>query len=286
MKSIPASGTETDVAEMLHVAQLAAVQAGQLARRMLAEPREISSKGRRDIVTDADVAAQALITEQIRTAFPRHGFVPEEPDSDLPTEGPVLWIIDPIDGTTNYSRGLPIFAVSIAAVLFTAPGPATIDDVLVGVVYDPMQEELFTAVRGGAALVNGRPLHVSAVDRLEEAIIGIDWSHEPQLRQRGLEVTAGLVHDVDVLRTIGSAALALAWVAAGRDEAYLNFQLKPWDVAAAGLMIRLAGGSITDLAGQPLALDPRGLNCLASNNHLHTLLAKRLGASATLPIGS
>lgn len=267
---------EIDLTSLLAVAQRAAVEAGQLARQMLDEPREISNKGRRDIVTDADVAAQELITGMVQSAFPDHGFMPEEADSDLPAEGPVLWVIDPIDGTTNYSRHFPVFAVSIAAVLNPVEGLPDMDDVLVGVVYDPMQEELFTAVAGGLPLANGRPLHVSTTDSLAKSVLGIDWSHEPPLRQAGLEATARLVHDVDVLRTTGSAALALAWVAAGRTDAYINYRLKPWDVAAAGLMVKLAGGKMTNLNGQTIVLDPAGLDCLASNNHLHEVLTERV----------
>lgn len=266
---------QTDPARLLLVAADAALEAGRLARRLLDEPRDIHSKGRRDIVTDADLAAQALITGRIRAAFPDHGFMPEEADSDLPQGGPVLWIIDPIDGTTNYSRGLPHFAVSIAAVHNPAAGPPLVDDVLAAAVYDPMLDELFTAVPHGPALRNGAPIQASAVSGLREAIIGIDWSHEPELRQRGLERTAALVHEVDVLRTMGAAVLALCWVAAGRTEAYLNYRLKPWDVAAGGLILRRAGGRITALDGAPLRLDPAGLDVLASNNHLHDLLTEK-----------
>lgn len=267
---------EEALAAMLQVAREAALEAGKLARQMLTEPRHVRSKGRRDIVTDADVAAQAVITGHIRAAFPDHGFMPEEADSDLPEEGPVLWLIDPIDGTTNYSRGLPIFAVSVAAVhnpLGRLPAQA---DALAGVIYDPMQDELFTAVAGGPALLNGEVLRAGDIDDLSEAIIGVDWSHEQELRQAGLESVAALVHDVDVLRTIGSAALGLAWVAAGRLDAYINYRLKPWDVAAAGLLIRRAGGVITALQGKPLILDPHGLDCLAGNASLVQILTGRL----------
>jgi myo-inositol-1(or 4)-monophosphatase len=267
---------DIDSVRLLEVAQQAALNGGRMARQLLERPRSVSSKGRRDIVTDADIAVQALITQQIRAAFPNHGFMPEEANSDLPTEGPVLWIIDPIDGTTNYSRDLPIFAVSIAAIRNSSPEPAALDDVLAGVIYDPMHEELFTAVAGGQFFANDREVRVSSIKTLAEAIVGIDWSFETDIRQRNLEVTANLVHDVDVLRTIGSAALALAWVAAGRTDGYINFSLKPWDVAAAGLMIQLAGGTITGVEGEPLLLEPQGLACLASNTHLHQLLTARL----------
>ena len=144
-------------AQLLSVAKAAALAAGEQIRLMFSEPRHVTSKGPRDVVTDADLAAQAIITDMIRESFPEHGFLAEEANDELPADGPILWIIDPIDGTVNYSRGLPLYCVSIAAARNNPP--LDIDDVLVGVVYDPMLKELFTASVGGPCLLEGAGLH-------------------------------------------------------------------------------------------------------------------------------
>jgi myo-inositol-1(or 4)-monophosphatase len=228
------------------------------------------------VVTDADVAAQAIITRSILEAFPDHGFMPEEENPELPTDGPVVWIIDPIDGTTNYSRGVPIFCVSIAAV--RPNSPITVEDVLAGVIYDPMMDELFTATAGGPCLLEGKGLHgrllqTSSVDTLQDALIGIDWPLTSDLRQAMLDRVNALAHEVDVFRTLGSAALAMAWVAAGRLDAYFNFQLKAWDLAAAALLVKQAGGVVMDMAGRPMELVPSNTTALLSNAHLTDALA-------------
>jgi myo-inositol-1(or 4)-monophosphatase len=265
-------------AKLLTVARQAARDAGRRALRMFAEPRSVTQKGPRDVVTDADLAAQKIITDAILAEFPGHGFLAEEEDSGLPSDGPILWLIDPIDGTTNYSRELPIFCVSVAAVR-SAP-LLTVDDILAGAVYDPLRDEMFTALAGGPALLDdpglhGRPLQCSSVDNLGEAIVGIDWALQEDLRQQGLEYTHGLAHQISVFRSLGSATLAMAWVAAGRLDAYANFQLRPWDVAAAALLVKQSGGRVADIHGNPLILDRDGLNCLLTNSHLLAVLAQK-----------
>ena len=129
---------------LLETAREAAYQTGELIREKWSQPRQIKSKGFRDLVTDTDIAAQNLITDMIRARFPDHGFLTEEDDSDLPTGGPIIWVIDPVDGTTNFSRTLPTFCVSIAAVSNT-------NEQLAGAVYDPMRDELFSAARNQGA---------------------------------------------------------------------------------------------------------------------------------------
>jgi myo-inositol-1(or 4)-monophosphatase len=260
---------------LLSVAREAALAAGKEARRMFSEPRRVMSKGPRDVVTDADVASQKIITAIIQDAFPDHGFVTEEDDDSLPAGGPILWLIDPIDGTTNYSRGVPIFCVSIAAVENFPP--LSVDDILAGAVYDPMLDELFTASAGAPALLegpglHGRPLRTSGVEDLGDAAVGIDWALNSDARQKGVDFCNGLAHRVNVFRSLGSATLAMAWVAAGRLDAYANFQLKPWDVAAAALLVKQAGGIVTDLAGRPLQMGAAGGGCLVCNAHLAPML--------------
>ena len=260
--------------ELLSVAKQAAIAAGKVAREKFYQPLQVTNKGFRDYVTDADLAAQDTIVRIIRAAFPDHGFLTEEEDAALPTEGPVIWVIDPIDGTTNYSRGIPIFCVSIAAVMNRSPlGEG---DVLAGVIYDPMRDELFSAELGGETTLNGRPMHTSKTDKLELSTIAADWNRIGCLRQETLDTVNRLVHDVDGISCLASAALALAWVAAGRVDGYFNFSLQPWDMAAASLLIRQSGGSLVDLAGQPLPIDGDNLACMASNERLHERLLEYL----------
>ncbi|MCP4425514.1 MAG: hypothetical protein GY803_13555, partial [Chloroflexi bacterium] len=145
---------DADIMELLGAARETAVSAGNLIRQKWSQPRQIKNKGFRDVVTDTDIAAQQLITDAIRARFPDHGFLTEEEDGNLPVDGPVIWVIDPVDGTTNFSRAIPTFCVSIAAV-------SAKNEVLAGAVYDPMRDELFSAAKGQGATLNGRPIHVS-----------------------------------------------------------------------------------------------------------------------------
>ena len=252
------------------VAEEAVKAAGHVARTKFRQPLQISDKGFRDYVTDADIAAQETITSVIRTAFPDHGFITEEDDSSLPGNGPIIWIVDPIDGTTNYSRRVPLFCVSLAAVV-KKPTLKTAD-VLVGAIYDPMRDELFSATADGQCLLNGRPIRVSKISDLALATIGTDWNRTGNARQLTLDTVNSLVHHVDAIPCYNSAALALAWVAMGRIDGYFNFSLMPWDVAAASLLIQKSGGKLSGLAGQPITLEAGSLSCLASNGRLHDQL--------------
>jgi myo-inositol-1(or 4)-monophosphatase len=265
------SSSTVNSPELLSVAKKAAREAGRQARQMFSEPRQVSSKGPRDVVTDADLAAQQTITEAIYAAFPEHGFLAEEDDETLPSDGPILWLIDPIDGTVNYSRGIPLFCVSIAAV--RNEPPLGVDDVLAAVVYDPMLDETFTATAHGPALLEkgglqGRPLRTSSARWINEAVIGVDWALDEGQRDKGMAFTARVAQEAFVLRSLGTATLAMAWVAAGRMDAYLNYQLRAWDVAASALLVKQAGGRIADVTGQPLQFDRGHLTCLMCNDHL------------------
>lgn len=251
----------TNIEELLTFAQETAVSAGQLVREKYYRPLEIRTKGFRDIVTDADIAAQKLITTAIQNAYPTHGFLTEEEDGQLPTTGEVVWVIDPIDGTTNYSRLQPLFCVSIAVQIQGIS--------VIGAIYDPMRNELFSAAHGLGSHLNNKPIHVSAVDTLEDTIVGLDWSRHKGLRTSTLDILACFAHQVQVVRAIGSAALALAWIAAGRFDVYLNFNLRPWDVAAADVLIREAGGTLSDHHGDPMTWSIDGMSGVCSNGRIH-----------------
>ena len=262
-------------ATLQKVAEEAALKSGKLVRQLWDNPRQVSNKGYRDIVTDADLASQNMIVDFISSKFPEHGFLTEEDDPALRREGKVMWIIDPVDGTTNYSRQIPIYCVSIAAVQVEEASstkrsildPTTKYKILAGVIYDPARDELFSAADGQGSSLNGAPIHVSTNSTLDLAVVSIDLSRRFEKRQAMLDAINRIAHKVHNLRATGSAALALAWVAAGRLDIYYNFGIGPWDVAAAHVIIYEAGGQISNLYSRPWRLGDKG--CLASNQLLH-----------------
>lgn len=258
-----------ELIELRQVACDTAVSAGKLAREMWSQPRQIEQKGFRDLVTDADFAAQQCITDAIQDKFPDHGFLTEEEDSALPEIGPIIWIIDPIDGTTNYSRHVPEFCISVAACRPQAAGYQP----LAAAIYDPMRRELFSAAKGqGATLQIGdappRVTAVSTIDNTANAVLALDWSSSADKRTSMLQLVGQLAEKSFTVRAIGTAALAMAWVAAGRVDAYINLRLRPWDVAAALLLVQESGGSFTNLKGKPILWDTAGMACLVGNGRL------------------
>jgi len=260
----------------LSKALTAARQAGDVLRRRWPQTRQVTYKGLRDIVTDADYAAQAVILEHLRVAYPEHAILSEEGQHDIDLEGPTpTWIVDPLDGTTNYARRFPNFSVCVAL--------AVAGQVQTGVIYDPLRRETFYAERGGGAFVQrgrGRPqaLRVSAVDDLAEALVGVDWAREPALRAETLAALSRVAARCRTVRATGSAALGLVYVAAGWLDAYYHFMLQPWDIAAAAVIIEEAGGRLTTLAGAPWRL---GMGAVAaSNGRLAEAFVQALGRAA------
>ena len=246
----------------------AAREVGQILLEMFGKSQEIRIKGLRDIVTEADLAAQATAVEVIRSRYPAHDIWAEEVNQTPDGASDYCWIVDPLDGTTNYSRGLPCFSVSIAL--------SYRDEIMLGVVYDPLGEHLFRAQRGQGAYLNDDGIRVGTADALIDAVIGLDWAHQQEVRRQVVRSVAEISPEVMTLRSTGSAALALCSVAAGWTDAYFNLSLKPWDVAAASVIIQEAGGVVSDLAGLPWQTNSGG--CLASNGLIHeailTLLAR------------
>jgi myo-inositol-1(or 4)-monophosphatase len=272
----------TTITQLLDAAEELAVSAGKLVHEKWVNPVPVQSKGFRDVVTEADFAAQALITDTVKSRFPTHGFLTEEVDLSLPAEGDIIWVIDPIDGTINFSRGMPEFCVSVAAVAGGKPLAEILakPKILACAIYDPMRGELFSAGLGlgGFVIRDGqkRPLSVSRIPSLAEALVTHDWSHLENGRQHILDILNKLVHHVFSVRAVGSAALALAWLAAGRTDLYFNYSLKPWDIAAAQLLLAETGGVITGADGANLIWDVNGMTCLASNGGLHIPYTKLL----------
>ena len=214
---------------------------------------DVREKGPANLVTQADVEAEEAIVRLIAGRFPSHAFLREEGGSDTdPTTGPV-WIIDPLDGTNNYAQGIPHFAVSIA---FADAGR-----VKTGVVCDPIRSELFTAIEGQGAFLNGQPIRVSDRGALTESVFATGFYYDRgKLMERTLDRIKDLFHrHVRGFRRTGAAALDAAWVACGRFDAFFEYRLAPWDYAAAALIVSEAGGRCADRAGRPLRLDSRSV---------------------------
>jgi len=221
-----------------------------------------SLKGRGNLLTEADLRSQKKIIAVIKKTFPDHGILAEEGDQRDGGEGP-LWVIDPLDGTTNYAHTFPHAAVTIA---FMAGGR-----VLAGGVLDPFRKELFLAERGGGAFVNGRRIKVSSAAKLSRSLLVTGFPYD-RAKKAGfycsfIENFLRVSHDI---KRMGSAALDLAWLAAGRTDGYWEFGLNPWDVAAGKLLVEEAGGKVSDFSGRPWkAVGDYGARTLATNGRIH-----------------
>ena len=261
------------MSQRLVIAQRAARAAGKVLAAKLHDARAVRYKGKRDIVTDADYAAERVIKQTISARFPKDKFVSEEDDAAEhkrlwvladASDDLVLWVVDPLDGTTNYARTLYAFCTSIA--LYQA------GQVQVGVVYDPITNELFSAERGRGAHLNGTPIHASATRSLEHTVFGMEWGRALKTRKRSARVFLPLLLRVMTGRTFGSAALSFCHVAAGRTDAHVHLSLSPWDVAAAALIVEEAGGTVTTPAGAAWTVHSK--EYVASNGHLHPTILR------------
>ena len=251
---------------MLETAIAAARAAGQLLRERFAHPHDIRSKGLRDLVTEADLLAQQIIVDTIRARFPAHQILSEEAPAAEGEDIECQWFVDPLDGTTNYARGIPFFSVSIGVV---SQGELT-----VGVVYEPLGDRLFQTVRGEGAWLNGQRLQVSDRTVLLEALLDLGWARSQPARLACLQAAKALGPYIGSARTLGSAALGLAAVAAGWEDVYYHPELAPWDVAAGILLVLEARGRVSAPDGRPWSLFGRGF--LASNGPLHAQVLERL----------
>lgn len=262
-------------------------EAGTLIRERYDAPRSIDTKSVSvDLVTDTDQAAERLILDRLRAAHPEHAILSEETgaiEASQSTAPAVCWVIDPLDGTTNFAHGVPHFAVSVAAVDLPAgsAGASSFDAraarPLAGAVYDPMRDELFVAHDGGPTTLNGRPVSVSGEADLGSSLLATGFPYD---RREHADFylsfwRAFMVAARDV-RRIGAAALDLAWVACGRVDGFWEWRLKPWDVAAGNLLVRCAGGRVSDFAGADPGVDAG--QTLASNGRIHGQLLDVFGS--------
>ena len=222
---------------ILDIAIATVRDAGALVQGRFYTRKEIDYKDDRSIVTDVDVLAEQMIKDSLAREFPDIGFVGEEMGGVVRRDG-LHWIVDPVDGTRNYAAGVPHFAINLAL----ANGP----DVVLGVTYDPMRDELFHAVKGEGAFLNGVPISISQKSSVAEGILGFDIGGMDTRALYGLKLIQSLWPGMQSLRIMGSAALGLAYAASGRVDIYLHHTMAPWDVAAGLLLVREAGGEVTD----------------------------------------
>ena len=215
-------------------------------------------KGEADLVTEADRASEQLIVTRLRAAWPHHDIIGEEGTRDAHGSA-FRWYVDPLDGTTNFAHGYPVFCVSMGLELE--------GQLIAGIIYDPTRDEMFAAEKGGGATCNGRPIHVSSTRRIAEAILGTGFPSFKRHKNPNIHFYHQLTLRSHGVRRAGSAALDLACVAAGRFDGYWEFNLNPWDTSAGVLLVQEAGGKVTRFDGTPFRIDSR--ETLASNTLLH-----------------
>ncbi len=254
--------------EFIDTAINAARAAGRVIERFKSEPLDVRTKGEHyNLVTAADVACEEEIVRTIRADWPDHNFFAEEMKYER-TPSPFTWVIDPIDGTANFAHGFPHFSVSIAL--------ARGEELVSGVVLDPSRGELFQAVRGAGARLNGRPLAVSAAASLRESLLvtGFYYDRGATMDETLDKIRTLLRAGVMDIRRTGSAALDLCWVAAARVDGYFEYKLNAWDFAAGALILAEAGGRVTDWQGRPLPLAASSI--AATNGRYHEELVRVL----------
>jgi myo-inositol-1(or 4)-monophosphatase len=257
------------LAKLQEAAIDAALAAGKVLMKNFGGKLRVSEKLDAGLVTQVDLAAEAAALKILTRAFPRFGLLTEEshPSEETSSGNAGRWILDPLDGTTNYVHSFPMFCVSIAAEWKR--------DVVVGVIYHPVLKDLYVATRGKGATVNGRKMRVSKTRKLKDSLLstGFTYGKDDWLR-REMEAFERLSEVSRAIRRPGSAALDLAYVARGVFDGFWERRLSPWDVAAGGLLVMEAGGNVTDFAGKPF--DPLRREILASNRKLHGKLLANL----------
>jgi len=259
---------------LLNFAIQTARDAGAILIDRLGRALQISSKGDIDLVTEADLASEKLIIERIKSHYPRHAILAEESGATAGVESERgesewKWIIDPLDGTTNYAHGYPCFCVSIALERAGA--------IEVAVIYDPTRDEMFAAERGQGTSLNGRRVRVSTVDNLNSAMLCTGFPYNVRERPNFAREFANFTMAAQAVRRDGSAAIDLAYVACGRFDGFWEDGLNAWDVAAGVLLIEEAGGRVSDFNGGPLDIFTPKL--LTSNGLIHSAMMQVLGTN-------
>ena len=245
---------------MIDLAIRAAQEAGAILREYAARGFEITNKGRINLVTEADHASEALIKQLISEHHPDHSILAEESGLNEPARSSYRWIIDPLDGTTNFAHGFPCYAVSI--------GVEKDGEMIAGVIYDPSRDEMFTAERGGGAFMNDAPIRVSQVERLERALVVSGFPYDVRERMSEyLPAWQKFLERAQGVRRFGAAAIDMAYVANGRLDGFWEFGLNAWDTAAGWIIIEEAGGRVTNAEGGPFENERPSLLC--TNERIH-----------------
>jgi myo-inositol-1(or 4)-monophosphatase len=255
----------------LTVCEKAARSAGEILRNMLGTINVRHKKNQFDLVTDADVAAQTAIERILFEAFPDHGFLGEEGNltqSGGSGDSQYRWIVDPLDGTTNYVHGFPLFCTSIALVCHDEP--------ICGAIYNPMTDEFYSAEKGNGAFLNGKQIYVSSRQTLEESLVSISLPTEVNDDDSDLQMLLRSITVCQAIRRTGSTALNLAFIAAGRLDAGWAFKCHAWDIAAGILLVQEAGGIVTQPNGQPIAFTDPSPVCAVCNAALHSEILQLL----------
>jgi myo-inositol-1(or 4)-monophosphatase len=265
----------TTVSNILQFTEAIARQAGAVLREGYGNVRHIQQKGVIDLVTEFDKRSEEVILSAIQREFPEHAILAEESGRNK-TISEYQWVIDPLDGTTNFAHGIPIFSVTMA--LFHNNSP------ILGVTYDPLRDEMFSTESGRGATVNNRPIHVSTQANLERAVISTGFPYD--LRTNPRNNFAQFVQfqlRTQAVRHLASAALDCAWTAMGRLDGYWEFGVQPWDIGAGVLLVREAGGRVTSIDGDNNFLSQTSI--LVSNGWLHEQMSRvlREGDHAPLP---
>ena len=242
------------------------VKAGAILRKGMGQKRPVNYKGRVDLVTAFDIASEEFIKGEIARVFPRHAVLAEESgQSEKPSSH--VWIIDPLDGTTNYAHGYPAFCVSI--------GLEVDGEMALGAVYDPVRDELFHAAVGRGAFLNRQRIHVTDERRLSRSLLGTGFPYDiAESDDDNLDNFARMYKMAQAIRRGGSAALDLCYLACGRFDGFWELKLHPWDSAAGSVIVREAGGKVTDFHGKRYSI--YGKEILASNGHIHRQVQKVL----------
>jgi myo-inositol-1(or 4)-monophosphatase len=250
----------------LETAAEIAREAGPLLATYFERRVAFELKGEYDLVTEADRASEKLVVERLRSYFPQHGIVAEEGGGHT-SASEYRWYVDPLDGTTNFAHGYPMFNVTLAL--------EHASEMLCGVIYDPLRQELFTAERGAGAYLNGRRIHVSRTPTIESALLATGFPS----RRRHQNINIHFYHQMAMathgVRRSGSAAIDLAYTAVGRLEGFWEFGLNPWDMAAGILLVTEAGGRVSNMKGGPASVT--GAHLLATNGLIHDEIAAYFG---------
>ena len=225
----------------LEVAITAAQESGEILLAHFGSVKQVKRKSQGNLVTDVDILSEQLLISLLKKEYPRFGILSEESNPSTPIKG-YTWVIDPLDGTNNYTYGIPFFCVNVALVRD--------EDILLGVTYDPVRHELFQAQVGKGAYLKESPIRVSKVDSLQKSLVGLDLGYNQDLGRKMLEAVNRLWGHVHCVRLMGSSSLGMAYVACGRVSLYFHRYLFPWDIASGLLLVREAGGEVVDWQGE------------------------------------